>query len=119
MTAQGCSISAKGVHRGRVGHELVTPSFACRWKFDIPGWRDWVALRRPRPAGAMDLQIRQQSSRNAPDECAGTRDGGGDQAGNGRPLRSADFSVEPARFRYRHAEPGPLWWRRVLHAVRA
>ena len=34
-------------------------------------------------------------------------------------VRSADFPDEPARLRYRHAEPDPLRRRRVLHAVRA
>ena len=93
-------------YQGRVPMKFVSPSRACRRQFGSSGCR--IAVRCPRSAGAVDLQIRQQSSRDAPDECAGTRDGRGDQAGNGQPLRPADFPVEPTRLRYRHAEPGPL-----------
>ena len=67
----------------------------------------------------MDLQIRQQSSRHASDERARSGNGGRHQAGDRRPLRSADFPVEPAWLRHRHAEPNPLRRRRVLHAVGA
>ena len=67
----------------------------------------------------MDLQIRQQSSRNASDEHSGAGDGGRDQAGDQRPLRPADFPVEPTGLRHRHAEPGAFRRRRVFHAVGA